>query len=144
MAHRCCWSHTGPGFMDLTREITRECSFSPFSQCSSTSSIRKLNHYLLTPYLYTPSQEWKKKSALHRVWVCSQPSPFPSPCMVLLCSCEGTGKVCCSSQSLHLTGVWHPHSSNPLSCWGKTADSALFHRLSPNPAGCRSAGIILD
>ncbi len=118
-----------------------ECTISyklPFPRFTFSPSTRKASHYLLTPYLNTSSQEWKNQ--LFVVYECALNHPlfFPSPCMVLLCSCEGTGQARSSSAPRRQLG------SNPLSCSGKSADGALFHRLSPNPAGWGSGGIILD
>lgn len=68
--------------------------------------------------------------------MCTQPSPFFH--LHVWCSwvsCEGPARLaaplvlCTSLAARRLRG------SNPLSCSGKSADGALFHLLSSNPAG---------
>lgn len=46
----------------------------PFPQFSLAPSIREGNHYLLTPYLNTPSQEWKNQ--LFIVYECALNHPL--------------------------------------------------------------------
>lgn len=98
---------------------------------------------VISDTLYEHPKSRVEKSTPCLMCVCAQPYPLFHLhvwCYRVAAGRRGgwTGKPCCSSAPHRLL------ASNPLSCSGKSADSALFHPLSPNPAGCGSGGIILD
>lgn len=132
---------TGAKTINVTVQFFIPLLFSPASFGSVYTPSRPLS--LDTLYEHPKSRVEKSTPCL--MCVCAQPYPLFHLHVWCYRVAAGrrvgggwTGKPRCSSTPHRLL------ASNPLSCSGKSADSALFHPLSPNPAGCGSGGIILD